>query len=108
MLAPQTVMEVLQGTKSLAGTCFIASQDPDASPEEVALLTATLEALHRQGAAFSLPDSEYVGRAFRSMPATCFGPCRPPVSVDVGRFLAKTELPGWHAEMGRVIRRHDG
>ena len=52
-LALQTVAEILQGTKALAGACFIAAQDPDASPEESALLNATLEALHRQGTAFS-------------------------------------------------------
>jgi hypothetical protein len=53
VLPSPTVVEILQGTKALAGACFLAAHDPEASPEEVELLHATLEALHRQGTAFS-------------------------------------------------------
>jgi|GEM_PF-2126473 len=53
MLSAQTAAEVLQVTKALAGTCFVAANDPDASPEEADVLNATLDALHRQATLFN-------------------------------------------------------
>lgn len=53
MLPQETIGEILHHTKALAGVCFLAAHDDAASAEEVAILTATLEALHRQGTALS-------------------------------------------------------
>ena len=53
MLSPQTAAEIVQVTKALAGACFVAAHDPDASPEEVAALNATLDALHQQTTLFN-------------------------------------------------------
>ena len=69
MLPPQSVAEILQGTKALAGACFLAAHDPEASPEEVQLLGATLEALHRQGTAFSRRLQAQAQLAPRPVPA---------------------------------------
>jgi len=53
MLPPQTAAEIVQVTKALAGACFVAAHDPEASPEEVAVLNATLDALHQQATLFN-------------------------------------------------------
>jgi len=53
VLQPQTVAEILQITKAIAGTCFVAANDADASPEEVSTLKATLDILHRQATLFN-------------------------------------------------------
>lgn len=69
MLPAPVVAEVLQGTKTLAGVCFVAVHDPDVSPEEVELLRRTLEALHEQGTAFSRRLVSQTQLAPRAMPA---------------------------------------
>ena len=44
-------------------------------------------------------DSEYVGRAFRSMPATHFGGCRPGISESCRPLFGP--IPKWAAGMPR-------
>ena len=53
VLPPQVLAELLHHTKALAGVCYIAAHDPDASPDEIRLLDTTLDALQKQGNSFN-------------------------------------------------------